>query len=188
MSINFVNTRWIRSVTRIVSIILLRRRHREWLFRGKLIIITLSISVRLSSSIFTIHQWPWVIQSLFLRRFSMTLLFLNYCHWCLGSLFHILRFESWIMIVIEVHVSIFVVILRLLFPLGMLLLIVANIVVNLVINTLHYHSFLSIHLAFSSTSIIVTLDFYPANIPLFFTIFKMNSWSNYATWLLWWNI
>jgi hypothetical protein len=79
------------------------------------------------------------------------------------------------MIVIEVHVSIFVVILRLLFPLGMLLLIVANIVVNLVINTLHYHSFLSIHLAFSSTSIIVTLDFYPANIPLFFTIFKVNS-------------
>lgn len=194
MSINFVYAWWIRSVTRILSIVLLWWCHRKWLFRGKLIIITLSLSLRMICLIIlSIHHGPRVVQSSFLRRFSVTLLFLDNCHWLLGSLFHILWLESWITASIEIHFLIFVLfVLRLLFPLGMLLLIVANIVINLVIDALHNHSFLTIHLTFSSSSIslsiIVSLHFYTTNISLLFTIFEMNSWTDNSAWLLRWNI
>jgi len=155
MSINFVYAWWIRSVTRILSIVLLWWCHRKWLFGGKLIIIPLSLSLRMICLIIlSIHHGPRVIQSSFHRRFSVTLLFLDNCHWLLTSLFHILRFESLITFNIEIHVLILVLlILRLIFPLGMLLLIVADIIVNLVVDALHNHSFLTIHLTFSSSSI-----------------------------------
>ena len=74
ISIDFIYSGWIRSVTRVMCVQLLWGLHRKRLFRGKLVIIIMSLSMRHILSIH--HRCRW--SSSFLRRFSVSFLFLDY--------------------------------------------------------------------------------------------------------------
>jgi len=188
MSVNFVNSRWIGAVPWIVSIVLLWWCHRKWLFGGK-IIITLPICMGHVS----IHERTWIIQSSFLSCFSVSILFLNNSQGNLRSLFHILRLNRLVITTsIPIHISIFIMMLtllfQLLFPVWITLFIITDIVVYLVVDTLHHHAFLLLCITVSSSWRIRALNLNVADVPLLFAFSEKRSWSDNSRWLLGWNI
>lgn len=191
VSVDFVNSWWIGAVPWIVSIVLLWWCHRKWLFGGKVI-----IPLPVGMGHLSIHERSWIIQSSFLRRFSISLLFLNNRQRNLRSLFHILRLKRLIIMTsIPFHFSVFVcmiltllLLLQLLFPVWIPLFIIADIVVYLVVDALHHHAFLLLGITVSGGCRIRALNLNVADVSLLFAFSEERSWSDNSRWLLGWNV
>lgn len=188
VSVDFVNSWWIGAVPWIVSIVLLWWCHRKWLFGGKIII---TLPVRMGHV--SIHERTWIIQSSFLRRFSISFLFLNNSQRNLRSLFHILRLKRLIIMTsMPFHISVFVMILtllfQLLFPVWIALFVIADIVVYLVVDALHHHAFLLLGITVSAGWRIRALNLNVADVSLLFAFSEKRSWSDNSRWLLGWDV